>query len=325
MKLLAVIVLSVLTATVFGDNNLLFIEVQGIAAYHTDEDLIFYSHHPHDVMQKPSLGVDYISRLRTRTRDWGYFALQARLAYDKYKDYYLEPQLYNAYLNIKLRTYDLWLGHNKPALGLSSYLDNHALLLTDNSMGKLNFDRDWGAGLTLERQRYDFKGSITTGSGMPLYLKDSYLLAGRVGFGDLARDNWTIGISAAYGEVLMSMGYQIMHDKMTHSLLLAGTDFSYRYLNWELKSDLLAGSYHSDLAYTFLARLGHYLLPEDRLALELQNIFEETNGKSSQSYAIQMSYRLTPYTTVRALYEFLNPQDQHKVALQLYYYRGFVF
>ena len=130
-----------------GDNNLLYFEIQGVISYRDDPgEFVWYSHHEHETMQKPSLGFDFVRRSRGRGRDSGYLAIQGRLAYDEHKSSRIEPQLYNAYYNFKIVRSDLWVGHNKTALGLSSYLDNHALLMPDNSMSNLNFDRDWGLG-----------------------------------------------------------------------------------------------------------------------------------------------------------------------------------
>ncbi len=98
---------------------------------------IFYSQNPDAEMQKPSLGFDYIKRFSGESGDVATFALQARLALtwsirqkvrQKYK---LEPQIYNAYLKVKTPGPYVWVGHNRPAFGLSSYFDSHGLLLAD--------------------------------------------------------------------------------------------------------------------------------------------------------------------------------------------------
>ncbi|MCK7470484.1 MAG: hypothetical protein MZU95_06595 [Desulfomicrobium escambiense] len=81
-----------------------------------------------------------------RTRDIGVLAVQARLAYDQEGEHKLEPQLYNAYFRLKTKFAGIWIGHSRPALGLSSVLDGHALLLPAPAMLGYGFDRDWGSG-----------------------------------------------------------------------------------------------------------------------------------------------------------------------------------
>ncbi|MBF0260137.1 MAG: hypothetical protein HQK62_15140 [Desulfamplus sp.] len=80
-----------------ASDYLLFFEAQGVAGYSKQEDkIIWYSKTSEDVMQKPSVGFDYIQKFSGETSDFGLVALQARLSYDD-RDKNLEPQLYNAY------------------------------------------------------------------------------------------------------------------------------------------------------------------------------------------------------------------------------------
>lgn len=326
LKPILTVLLILLPIAFSAENNLLYLEIQGVMGYDGSEgDIVYYSHHRHDTMQKPSIGIDYVSRIRAGRSDFGYLAIQTRLAYDEHKDNRIEPQLYNAYFNFKRRNYDFWLGHNKPALGLSANLDNHALLLTDNSMGFLNFDRDWGVGINLERAAYDFKWSLTTGSGMPFYYDENYLTSARLGFGNPSLDDYALGFSLAYGEVLMSMGYEIMHDKKKHNLQLAGLDFEYRYLNNEVKTDILIGSYNTNFSYAALLRLSRFILTEDRMTLDLQLLTQDTINKAVQNYSLGVSYRINPYLTFRSMYDLSIPDEHHRVVMQLYWIRGFIF
>ncbi|MDP2173138.1 MAG: hypothetical protein Q8J62_05140 [Candidatus Cloacimonadaceae bacterium] len=309
-----------------AQNNMLFFEAQGVAGYGTaTEEWQFYSHHPHEAMQKPSLGFDYVGRIGGRSKDLGYFAVQARLAYDENESKSIQPQLYNAFFNWKAPIVDIWVGHNKTAIGLSSYLDNHALLLKDNSMSGLNFDRDWGAGINYDGDHFNLSTSATTGSGMPLYVGENRLFAIRGGFGDLVRDNFTIGISGAEGKILKSMGYEVMHNNKKHDLLLGGLDTGFRYLNLELKSDLLYGEYDGERAYAVLKRLSLFLLPEERAALEVQSQFTELKNDANQYFSAGLSYRITPDLTLRSTYTYHYPGEHHTVVLQAYFYKGIVF
>ena len=251
--------------------------------------------------------------------------MQFRLAWDEHEKSKLQPQLYNAFINMKAREFDVWVGHNKPALGLSSYLDNHALLLSDNSMSGLAFDRDWGIGMVMDRSITSFRTSLTTGSGMPLYAKGNYLWGARLGYKDISRDNYTLGISASRGKILKSMGYEIMHGKKQHELMTGGFDASLRYLDWEAKTDLQYGSYDTDPAHALLGRLSHYLLPEDRASIEIQALLGELKGARTQEYSAGLMYRISADFTIRAAYSWQEPASSQALALQIYYYKGIVF
>ncbi|MBM4403535.1 MAG: hypothetical protein FJ042_04005 [Candidatus Cloacimonetes bacterium] len=306
--------------------NLLNLEIQAVGKYDlSNSEFQPYSHHKHDAMQKPSIGFDYIHRLRGKSRDWGYVSIQSRLAYDELRENKIEAQLYNAFLNWKAPWLDLWIGHNKPALGLSSYLDNHAQLLIDNTMTALNFDRDWGVGANYETETIDLKLSLTTGSGMPLYLDETYLVSGRLGVGDLAKGNSTVGVSFAAGEVLHSMGYNVMHGEKAHQTMVGGVDGSMRYLDWETAADLILGSYDEYYAYTGLLRLNHYLFPEDRASIMTQAQFTRLKNVTDQNYAVAMQYKISPALTLRAMYNYRHLTENHTVSAQLFYYRGFIF
>ncbi|MDZ4182505.1 MAG: hypothetical protein U1B83_06490 [Candidatus Cloacimonadaceae bacterium] len=320
------LVFALLPIATSAQNNLLFFKAQAVAGYYDhSETWEYYSHHPHHAMQKPSLGIDFISRIGGKTRDIGYFALQARLAYDQSESNNVQPQLYNAFFNWKAPIADVWIGHNKTALGLSSYLDNHALLLIDNSMSGLNFDRDWGAGINYDGDLLDVSFSATTGSGMPLYVGENNLFAARVGLGDLSSHNATVGISGATGKILKSMGYNVMHNNKKHELLLGGIDASWRYLGMEVATDVLYGEYDTDPAYAALGRLGFFLLPEERLKLDLQGHFTELKGYAEQFYSAGLSIRVIPDLTLRSVYTLHYPGENYSIALQAYFYKGIVF
>ena len=105
-----------------------------------------YSINPQSEMQQPSLGFDYLQRFSGETGDVAVFALQCRLAVtavdqgegyrveprltNREQDgYTLQPQVYNAWLKVKTPWTYVWIGHDRPAFGLASYLDSHGLLL----------------------------------------------------------------------------------------------------------------------------------------------------------------------------------------------------
>jgi hypothetical protein len=74
-----------LTILVVGEisaqSSLFYLEAQGIAGYSSSRDKwIFYSLHPEEAMQKPSLGFDYLQHFSRETGDFAVLAVQARLA-----------------------------------------------------------------------------------------------------------------------------------------------------------------------------------------------------------------------------------------------------
>lgn len=309
-----------------AQSNILFFEAQGLMAY-TDSHSGWqaYSHHPHDAMQKPSVGIDYLGRIRTPSKDLGYVSLQFRLAYDEDEPDKIQAQVYNAFVNGKTRWADVWIGHNKTAIGLNSYLDNHALLLADNTMSGLNFDRDWGVGIKHDGGNWNLNLSAGTGSGMPLYVGENYLLGSRLAWGDLSRSNATIGLSLAKGNVLKSMGYHVMHNNKKHPMLLGGMDIGWRYLDFDLKTDLLYGSYDDDPAYALVARSAYYPLPEDRLGIELQFQANELKSTKSTAYSAGLAYRINSDFTLRSTNVLQEPEGIQTIALQVYFYKGIVF
>lgn len=324
--LLGLLLVLTLPSMLPAQSHLISLEAQGVAAYTTATDeLQYYSHHAHDAMQRPSLGFDYLGRFGGSTRDIGYLAIQARLAYAEEEDSGVQAQLYNAFFNWKAHGVDIWLGHNKPALGLSSYMDNHALMLADNSMSALNFDRDWGVGMLMDRDAFNLRASVSTGSGMPLYVGENHLLALRAGIGDQARDNRTLGLSLSKGKVLRSMGYNVMHNNKLHDVITLGADASLRWLDWDLKADILAGEYDGDRAYAALGRVGWFLLPEDSMLLEAQALAGELKGARAQDYSVGLSWQATSSLSVRGTYTYSEPTANHRVALQLYYLKSFPF
>jgi len=144
----AVLIAGAIAGGLRAQTTLLFLELQGVGAYSTaSRDVELFSLMPDDVMQKPSLGFDLVQRVSGRSRDIGVLAIQARLAYDQKGEHKLEPQLYNAYFRLKTKPANIWAGHNRPALGISSVLDGHSLLLPAPAMLGYGFDRDWGLGV----------------------------------------------------------------------------------------------------------------------------------------------------------------------------------
>jgi hypothetical protein len=318
-RVAAVIALAVLPA--FGQSSLFFLEVQGVAGYSFHKKgLVFYSLSQMDAMQKPSLGFDYIKKLTGKTRDYGTVAVQARLAYTNGAEKKLEFQLYNAYLKLKAGFADLWIGHNRPSLGLSSVLDSHALLLPALAMMGFGFDRDWGFGAGRDFPWGNASFSLTTGSGMPLRLEGNYLVSARVSKGVLSRDNYSLGLSLAHGDILETMGNYVISSEPA-GFRFVSADISYFLDNIENRLEVLAGEKNGRSAYALFWRFGINLLEEGRLKLELQPVLYKTEGKWISLVSTGASYQLSADLTARAMAQYDRATMDTRIIFQVYFYR----
>lgn len=300
---------------------LLYLEAQGVAGYSSQtDDVGYYSHMPEEAMQKPSLGFDFLKRFSGESGDFGAAALQFRLAYDDF-DNDLQPQVYNAYFKYKAGWSDLWVGHNRPALGLSSYFDTHALLLPTLPMNGFGFDRDWGAGSYKDFDWGNVSLSVTTGTGMPVRFEGNYLAAARISKGILNQDNYNAGLSVSYGETLAVMGYEVMDDDPEETAL-GGADASYLWDIFEIRGEVMAGEIRDESATAVFLRGGMNLLEEGRLKLEAQPVYLKTGGRDNYQLAAGLSYQLTGDIALRTMYQYDDDMEDHRVVAQVYLYKG---
>ncbi|MEW6185966.1 MAG: hypothetical protein AB1585_09540 [Thermodesulfobacteriota bacterium] len=306
--------------------HLLFFEAQGIAGYGSQlEKPLYYSMSPEAEMQKPSIGFDYLKRFSGETGDWGTFALQARLALtvngeEGPNHFKGEPQIYNAYFKWRTPGPYFWIGHNRPAFGLSSYFDSHGLLLRTLAVQGFGYDRDWGIGGYKDFPWGDISASLTTGSGMPLYFdRDSYMISGRFSYGVLSRDNFTLGVSLGYGNTLDTMGFDLRNPE-PQKMALGGMDLTILRNNLEHRFDALAGQWLGKTTYALFYRLGINLDPEARLKVEAQPIFWKTGPEENYQVSLGLSATATSNLTIRFMYNYNHKQEDHRVLLQWYYY-----
>lgn len=303
-----------------ASDYLLYWEAQFAGGYSSAVDKpIFYSMTQEEIMQKPSVGFDYLGRFSNESGDYASAALQVRLAWNAEGEDPLEPQVYNAYAKVKAYWSDLWLGHNRPALGLSSYFDSHGLLLRTLAMQGFGFDRDWGAGAYRDFSWGNIAASLTTGTGAPIYDRGNYMASARASYGVLVRDNFNLGVSAAYGETLETMGYTLLNPEPM-PLKLAGADLTWLSDNLEHRLEVLAGTLWDEAAYGIFYRLGIILDGEGRWKIEAQPTWIRQWGVSDYQAALCVSHQLTSDLTIRTEYAYGDLEDDHRVLLQLYYY-----
>jgi len=319
------LVLAIALGSAFSANYLLFLEAQAVAGYSSAlKKAIFFSLSQMEAMQKPSLGFDYVQRFSGASGDFAVLAVQARLAVNAEGEETLEPQLYNAYLKIKTRSADIWIGHNRPKFGLASSLDSHALLLQPLSMNGFGFDRDWGIGLERDYEWGNAGISLTTGSGMPLYFKGNYLLAGRFSRGILNQDNYSVGFSAGYGKVLDVMGYHLMADEPME-FSMAGLDFTWLKNNLEHRLEFLGGGLNSQGVFALLWRTGLGLLEENRLKLEAQPVIVFAREKTQIQLAVAATFLATADWAFRTMVQVDKDKKDVRFVIQAYFYKGIRF
>lgn len=318
------LILLVSASPAFAKSYLLFLEAQGVGGYSEENDeAIYYSMNPVDVMQKPSVGFDYLQRFSSETGDWGSFALQMRLAYNEaYRatgEEEFQVQIYNAFFKYKAGFADVWVGHNRIAFGLASYLDSHALLLQPLAMYGYGYDRDWGVGMTRDFEWGSLSLSYSTGSGMPLEFDGNYLISGRASYGVLSRDNYNIGVSSTYGKPIDTIGYEkIMPDPMR--TFLYGADFTYFWNNIENRFEAVAGEKMEEDTYAFLWRIGVNFLEEDRLKLEFQPVYRNFEGDWNYELNGGITYKLTSDIALRGVYTYDAEMNDNRVVFQIYWY-----
>jgi hypothetical protein len=299
--------------------SLFFLEIQGVAAYSKAADGIqFASLKPEASMQKPSLGFDLVRRFSGTARDIGVLALQIRLAHNNRGGFPLEIQVHNAYFRWKAGFADVWAGHNRPPLGLSYPLDNHALLLPSPAMTGFGFDRDWGVGLQRDFAWGDAAAALTAGSGMPLHLKGNYLVSFRASKGVLARDNHSLGLSMAFGRVLETMGLHLV-DQEPDPFGAVALDGTVLWRNLEGRFEALVGRKSGQTIAHFFWRGGLNLLEEGRLKLEAQPSVRRAGGMWDYLLAGGASLLINSDLAARAMVLYDHARRDKRFVLQLYY------
>jgi hypothetical protein len=307
-------------ALAHADSGLLYLEAQGVGGYSSQKErLVPYSMDSREVMQKPSLGADWIQKFSGPVGDWGSLALQGRLAWDDAGGPSIEPQLFNAYFRLRTPYGYAWAGHSRVAAGLESYFDTHGALLQPLPMYGFGFDRDWGGGLSRDFSWGDAALSVTTGSGMPIYLKGGYLVSARVSKGVLNRDNYNFGAYYSGGRTPDVIGYHILNGE-AKAYDFGGADAAVLWDRFELRLDGRAGKKDDAAAYAVLARIGVNILEENRLKVEFQPVFTRADGRNDHSLGTGVSYTATPELTWRSLYEYDQNERDHRVIVQAYYY-----
>jgi len=322
--LLAGLAFSAAAPSLFASSYLFYVEAQALAGWSSAaKKAIFYSMMPEDAMQKPSAGFDYVQKFSGDAGDIATLSLQARMALDTEGGLSSEAQIYNAFLKVKTPWADVWAGHNRPAMGLSSMLDNHGTLLQTLSMSGFGYDRDWGLGLERQLEGGDAAISLTTGSGMTLKT-GGFLLAARGSLGVLSQDNFRIGASLAFGQTYDAIGIKIPAGGPA-ALRLVGWDASWVRGAWENGAEIMGGTRAGRTTLALFWRTGLGLLDESRLKIELQPAVFWKADEASYQMAGSATYLATSDLTLRTLVSYDSATKDARILFQVYYYKGIRF
>jgi hypothetical protein len=90
--------------------------------------------------------------------------------------------------------------------------------------------------------------------------------------------------------------------------------------NWEGRFEVLGGERLGQPAYGLLWRLGLNLTEENRLKLEVQPEVLRTGTDISNNISAGLTYLINGDLTWRAMYQYDNATNDHRVLTQLYYY-----
>jgi hypothetical protein len=231
----------------------------------------------------------------------------------------LEYQVYNAYLKAKTPLGYAWIGHNRPAFGLSSYFDSHGLLLRTLAIQGFGYDRDWGVGSYRDFPWGDASASLTTGTGMPVRLGGNFMAAARVSFGVQSQESFNLGFSLGYGETLDTMGYRVRAPEPAR-MRLVGVDLTVLRDNLEHRFDFYSGTWLDQQTFAVSYRFGANLDPEGRLKIEAQPTFWSVADEGGFEAALCVSSLVTSDLTARLGYTYDSARSDHRVLLQLYFY-----
>jgi hypothetical protein len=215
----------------------------------------------------------------------------------------------------------VWIGHNRPAFGLSSYFDSHGLLLRTLAIQGFGYDRDWGVGLYKDFSWGDIFTSVTTGSGMPVLFKGgNYMATARASYGVLSQENMNLGFSLGYGKTLDTMGYDL-RDSEPRQMALAGVDFTFLRNNFEHRFDFLGGKWLGEKTYAVFYRFGVNLDQEGRFKIEAQPTWWKFGEEKNYQLSLCFSVLATSNLTIRLGFTYDHDVNDNRIVLQLYYYR----
>jgi len=321
-KIVSGLLLFLLIAVNAGaSDSVLFLETQMVGGYSSlQNQTVYYSMDSNHALQKPSVGIDYFRKISSGSGEWGTLSFQGRVAHDDANDNHIETQIYNAYIQHDFWFGDIWAGHNKPSFGLNAALDSRAALIQTLTAEGLGFGWDWGAGYYTQFSGGDISVSFTSGSGFMMYYQGNYLFSTRFSYGILNKDNYSIGLSFSNGNIFDMVDYHRLSDTL-YSATSGGVDFSWNIKKIELKCESIIGSMGCNDINGTLVRVGYNLLKDNRMKLELQPMVSSTidNGQDYKIYS-GITYMLSRFFTIRAMYEYNHFNNDHLTIGQLYYY-----
>jgi len=324
-----------------------------------------WSDEKNELSGKNSIGFEVLKRFSGKRGDWGSALVQVRMV--RYDHEYMfmndtkmtpahvdgmhdwEFELHDAYFKYSgpfRGRLNIRIGHFDVPFGLEENVDTHPTLVQLMSMRNVGFKKDWGLSILGQLPKFDYDFSITRGTGVEFRDRgDNFLLSARIG--TPSTENFVIGISGLYGEVIDSMGIMRgMHMANMKNYYFGdttrpGDDLVRRY-RVGLDSTVLYGpftfkgeaSYGEDVNQEIINVLFEtdYLFPgmDNRVeaVAQIQSAYQDitaSGGDNDTFILVGLNYRITNEVTLQTTYRhdferLKNTENEDMIALRLYCY-----
>ncbi len=144
--------------------------------------------------------------------------------------------------------------------------------------------------------------------------------AARLSWGVLNADNWNVGLSAAAGRTMETMGNRIL-DGDPGQTTLAALDATWLVNAFEHRFEADIGKLRDEKAWAVFYRLGWVLDGEARWKAEAQPQYLSLAEDGAFGFSLCLSWLATADLTIRAQYDYNDAGEDHRVLVQLYYYK----
>lgn len=162
-----------------------------------------WSDEKNKITDMQSIGLEVLKRFSDKKGDWASLFVQFHVDTAAHWDYELHDA-YFKYTGPYRGRFFLKVGHFDVPFGLETNVDTHMTLVQLMSMRNVGFKRDWGISAGGQLDDLDYEFALTRGMGKEYNERgENYLISGRIG--TPADENFSIGLSALYGQVIDPM------------------------------------------------------------------------------------------------------------------------
>ncbi|HDZ77201.1 MAG TPA: hypothetical protein ENH41_03865 [Candidatus Omnitrophica bacterium] len=317
-----------------------------------------------EVSLKNSLGFEVLKKFSGKTGDWASALIQMRFV--RYDHEYMlmnttkmtpahvdgmhtfELEFHDAYFKYSGRfkgRLNFRIGHFDVPYGLEQNVDTHTTLMQLTAMRNVGFKKDWGFSIGGQLPKMDYEFSFTRGSGAEYRDRgENYLFSGRLG--TPADENFSIGLSGLYGEVIDEMGVMrgmktgapnIWFDNTTKpgddiiKCWRIGLDSIYLYGPFTFKEEVSYGEDVNQGVINGVLEID-YLFPgmDERLeaVFQVQSAYQDitaSGGDNDTFMLLGLNYRISKEVTIQSTYRhdlqrLKNTENEDIVAMQVYCY-----